>query len=275
MNTPDYLDTFKQLIISGKSYLLLSFQILVILCVGYFLARSLSRRFHRFFSQFKHVDETLLAFLTAAVNYSLLIVTVVICLGKLGIPTTSIVTMLGAAGLAVGLALQNTLSNIAAGMMILFLRPFKIGEYIETGDIKGTIEMIGLFCTELKDANGLFVIAPNSHIWKNTIVNHSRNKERRLSIPISISHKEDLVKAKSIILNALAEEKPVLSKPSSEVLVGANDSSGVNLQVRCWVSCADSGAYKAKLLQKLKETIEQQGIRVPFPQSELSLLNEK
>ena len=267
----EYLEALNKLTASGKSYLIVAIEVLIILAAGYVFSRYLSSRFKRVFSKFKHVDETLLTFMTGVIHYSLLVVTLIICLGKLGVQTTSIITVLGTAGLAVGLALQGTLSNIASGIMILFLRPFKIGEYIEAGDAKGTVQLIGLFSTQLVDVNGLFIMTPNSNIWSKTIVNFSRNKSRRVVLSIGISYGDDISKAKELILQTLDANASVLKEPAPQVLSELLDESSVNLQVRFWVKRADYIPAKSEVLQVIKEKMDENEITIPFPQSEVTL----
>ncbi|MFK7827215.1 MAG: mechanosensitive ion channel family protein [Oligoflexales bacterium] len=272
MDTEILLATISQFTVNSKHYLYLALQVVLILTIGYLLSRWLSSRFNRTFSKFRHVDQTTVVFLTGVIHYSILILTFIICLGKLGVQTASIVTVLGAAGLAVGLALQGTLTNIASGIMILFLRPFKIGEYIEVGETRGTVQVIGLFSTQLKDANGLFVMAPNSQLWSKTIKNYSRNDVRRIVIPIRIAYCNDISKTKAIIMDRLIKNSKVLSTPAPIVLVDLLDSSSVNLLVKFWIARSNYETAKSTMAQLLKEHLHQHEISIPFPQRDVNLI---
>lgn len=262
------------LLSSGKSYILLLVQVLVIFLAGYLFSRWLSARLEKFLLTFKQADETLVVFFTGVVRYLIIILTVVVCIGKLGIQTTSIITVLGTAGLAIGLALQSTLTNIASGIIILILRPFKIGEYIEAGDAKGTVVSIGLFATQLKDLDGIFLMAPNTQLWNKTIRNLTRNDLRRIVIPVGISYNDHVAQAQQIILDFLSKEELVLKDPAPQVLVDLLDSSSVNLQIRLWVQRADYTNVKSDITDKVKKNLIENGIAIPFPQREVTVFNK-
>ena len=154
----------------------------------------------------------------SVIRYALLVVTIIAVLAQFGVNTTSIIAVLGAAGLAIGLALQGTLSNVAAGVMLLFLRPFKVGNWIEASDISGTVREIGLFTTTIDTFDNVFISVPNSKIWSSTIVNHSRYNTRRMDIDIGVSYNSDLEYVIKTLLT-LAKDERVLKEPSPQGLV--------------------------------------------------------
>jgi small conductance mechanosensitive channel len=167
------------------------------------------------------------------VRYGVLIVVTVAVLNQFGIETTSIIALLGAAGLAIGLALQGTLSNIAAGVMLLMLRPFKIDEYVDAGGIGGTVVQIDLFTTEFLTADGIYLAAPNSSIWNQPIINYSRNLTRGLDLLIGISYDDDLEGASNVLMALMTSDDRVHSDLEPQVLVDALADSSVNLKMLC------------------------------------------
>ncbi len=203
------------------------------------------------------------------------VIAVLIILDLFGVNTASILTVLGAAGLAVGLAMKDSLSNIAAGLMLLFLRPYKIGDYIECGTISGTIMEIGLFSTVLKTFDGIFIAAPNSAIFGNPIKNYSRNPSRRADITVGISYGDSLPHALEILNDLLAKNELVLQDPKPQVLVADLGDSSVNLTLRYWAKTADYWTAYWAIKAALKEAIESNGMNIPFPQRVVTLKSEK
>lgn len=274
MNLHSFISDWKSLSDVVWGYGITVGEVLLILVSGYCLSRWFSIRFEKFLARIPHVDKTLVVFLKTAVFYSLIVLTLVIGLSAGGIETASIITVIGAAGLAVGLALQSTLSNIASGIMILILRPFEIGEFIEAGDAKGSVESIGLFSTQLRDGDGIFVMVPNSGLWSKTIKNFTRNQTRRVVIPVGISYQDSVTEARNLILKEIDEDAIILQEPAPQVLVELLDSSSVNLQVKFWVNRKDFLIAKSKMIQNIKEILSQHHISIPFPQSEITLVQK-
>ena len=272
MNLEVFLQEISSLSHEGRRYLFTALQLVLILGGGLLFSRWLSSKFRRVLSVFRHMDETVIIFLTGVIQYSLVTLTIIICLSKLGVQTASIITVLGTAGLAIGLALQGTLANIASGIMILILRPFKIGDYIESGESKGTVESISLFSTQLKDSDGVFLMTPNSLLWSRTVKNFSRNEIRRVSFSVGVSYNDELNSAKEIILDRVNESELVFKNPAPSVLVDLLDASSVNLKVSCWVKRQDYVLCKSYLTQSVKEVLDENGITIPFPQQEVTIL---
>jgi small conductance mechanosensitive channel len=221
------------------------------------------------------LDGTLSSFLGGFAKYAILIVSFIAVLGQFGVQTASLLAVLGAAGLAIGLALQGTLSNIAAGTMLLILRPFNVGDYIEFGNSAGTVKSLGLFGTELDTIDNKYVFAPNSSVWGSEIVNYSRNKQRRQDLSIGISYGSDINQAFKTIEKVLKSEKRLVTTSGKEpvVAVEAMADSSVNIKVRIWTKAEDYFPTQWDLLKAIKEELDKDGIDIPFPTRTLEISN--
>ena len=186
--------------------------------IGFWLAGRASRLVVDSISKIDRIDKTIMPMIGALVRYAGMILTLVVALGKFGVETTSIIAVLGAAGLAIGLALQGTLSNVAAGLMLVFLRPFKLGDWIETGGMSGIVREIGLFTTVIDTFDKVYISVPNSSIWSSNIVNHSRYKIRRLDLDIGIAYESELDDAEAALMS-LASDPRILPDPEPRFLV--------------------------------------------------------
>lgn len=196
-----------------------------------------------------------------------------IILDLFGINTASILTVLGAAGLAVGLAMKDSLSNIAAGLMLLFLHPYKVGDYVDAESVSGTIKEMGLFTTELMTPDGLYVSAPNSVIFGKPIKNFSRNPLRRTDIKVGISYGDSLPQGIEIMKKMMMENELILKDPAPEVLVSDLADSSVNLTLRYWTSTQNYWPAFWSIKGNLKQTIESAGLNIPFPQRVVTFAN--
>ncbi|MCI5059812.1 MAG: mechanosensitive ion channel [Alphaproteobacteria bacterium] len=223
----------------------------------------------------KKLDKTISSFLGGLAKYTVLAVAFVAVLGQFGVETASLLAVLGAAGLAIGLALQGTLSNVAAGTMLLILRPFKVGDYIEFGSVGGTVSTLGLFGTELNTVDNKYVFAPNSSIWGTEITNYSRNKQRRQDIIVGISYNDDIDKAFKTIQKVLKKEKRLIKTAGKEpiIVVGAMGASSVDLTVRIWTKTEDFFGVQWDLTKAIKEQLDKDGISIPFPTRTLEIQN--
>jgi len=201
----------------------------------------------------------------------ILILVMVAVLAQFGVQTTSIIAVLGAAGLAVGLALQGTLANIAAGVLLLFLRPFKIGEYIDAGGVAGTVREIGLFATEFESYDGIFVMVPNSQLASAAITNYSRLPTRRLDLVIGISYGDNMNQAMTVLNDLLVHDDRILKEPAHQVMVKELADSSVNLNLRCWTKRQDYWSLLFDLTKQAKERLDKHGISIPFPQRDVHL----
>ena len=201
------------------------------------------------------------------------VIGLLIILDLFGFNTASLLTVLGAAGLAIGLAMKDSLSNIAAGIMLLILRPYKVGDYIDSGAVSGTIQQMGLFSTILKTPDGLFVSAPNSVVFGTPIKNYSRNPVRRSDITVGIAYADSLPVAIQAMKDIMAHEPMVLKDPAPEVLVSELADSSVQLTLRYWTATADYWPAYWTIKAQLKPAIEAAGLNIPFPQRVVTFVN--
>ena len=243
----------------------------LLLIAGWMVAGWVQKHTARMLGAVERVDATLLSFVTQLVRYSILILVMVAVLAQFGVQTTSIIAVLGAAGLAVGLALQGTLANIAAGVLLLFLRPFKIGEYIDAGGVAGTVREIGLFATEFESYDGIFVMVPNSQLASAAITNYSRLPTRRLDLVIGISYGDNMNQAMTVLNDLLVHDDRILKEPAHQVMVKELAASSVNLNLRCWTKRQDYWSLLFDLTKQAKERLDKHGISIPFPQRDVHL----
>ena len=216
-------------------------------------------------------DPILVGFL-CNIAYGILIVAVVLAaVDSLGVNVTSLLAILGAAGLAVGLALKDSLSNFASGVMIIIFRPFKIGDYITAGGESGVVDEIGLFCTLLHTGDNQRIIVPNSAIMGGTIVNVSAMPTRRIDLVIGISYDDNIGQARDIIMNVIESDERILKDPAPVIMVAELGDSSVNLNVRPWVNTADYWLVRWSLLENIKQQIEEAGLSIPYPQRDVHL----
>ncbi|HEX9792597.1 MAG TPA: mechanosensitive ion channel domain-containing protein [Planctomycetota bacterium] len=243
---------------------------LVTLVVGIWLAR-LGRKLIRRGLEKARLEVTLSAFLANFAYLGMLALIAVAVIGKLGVETASFVAAVGAAGLAVGFALQGSLSNFAAGVMIMLFRPFKAGDWVDVAGQSGTIEEIQTFFTLLKTADNKRVIIPNSKITDASIVNYSAKPQRRIDLVFGIGYGDDMGQAKRILQQVLADEARVLADPKPVIAVSELGDSSVNLVLRPWVKTADYWPTRFDLIEKVKNEFDAQGIQIPFPQRDVHL----
>lgn len=239
---------------------------ILIVSAGFLIAKWASRLVKRLLGERTHVDQTLTPVVATFARYFILIVAFVAALGQLGVQIASVLAVLGAAGLAIGLALQGTLSNIAAGLMLLWLRPFRSGEYIDAEGIAGTVVEVGLFATTLRTADGVYRFAPNSDLWNKPILNYSRNPSRRLDLTIGIDYDDDVGKAREILLGLAAADARVMPDPAPQVMVAQLADSSVNVTLRIWVATSDFWQVTWDMTEEAKRAIESAGLSIPFPQ---------
>ncbi len=238
--------------------------------LGRWLARSLMNLAERMMNR-TGLDEMLNRFLSNLL-YSLLLAAVAIAaLNQLGVDTTSLLAILGAAGLAVGLALKDSLSSFASGAMLILFRPFRTGDFIEAAGVSGTVEAIRIYNTVIRTGDNREILIPNSQIYGGTIINHSARETRRIDLVISIGYQDDLKKAREILETILSEEERILSDPPPSVSLGELADSSVNFNVRPWVKREDYWPVRARVLEQIKLAFDEQGISIPYPQQEVHL----
>jgi small conductance mechanosensitive channel len=271
LNLEDLFQRLAPLVVQYALDLLVA---VVVLVVGLFVAAWAYRATLRLFGRLNRVDQTFAPVLATVVRYGILILVLVVVLAQFGVQTTSIIAVLGAAGIAVALALQGTLANIAAGIMLLALRPFRIGEYIDAEGIAGTVETIGLFTTDLRTAEGIYVSTPNNQLWNRTIINYNRKPTRRLDVPVGIGYGDDLDRAREALLELAGQDMRVLSEPKAIVFVDALGDNAVNIVLRVWVGTVDYWDLKWDLTRGAKVAMDEAGITIPFPQRDVHLYRQ-
>ena len=217
------------------------------------------------------VDKAVAGF-ASSILYALMFAGIVLmALGQIGVETTSFIAILGAAGLAVGLALQGSLSNFASGVLIILLRPFKTGDFVEVGGQMGTVDRIELFHTYLKTLDNRSVILPNSSVMDDAIINFSAHSTRRLDLTIGISYDADIRQARDLMKGILDNDERVLKDPAYAIFVSELADSSVNFSVRAWVNSSDLLQFKSDLLEKVKYTFDENGVGIPYPQMDVHL----
>ncbi len=246
---------------------------ITILTIGWIIAGWARSLAENALAKIPHLDDTLEPMIASMIKYAILIFTMIAVLSRFGVETTSIIALLGAAGLAIGLALQGTLQNIAAGIMLLVLRPFKVGDYIEAGDIGGTIKTVHFFTTDMETINGVYMAVPNSSLWNSTIINYSRNPIRRINLTMGISYDDDVAKARGLLLGIMEKDGRILNDKAPQTMVTELGDSSVNIAMRCWVKTDEYWAVLFDLIENSKEVIEDAGMSIPYPQQDVYMHN--
>ncbi|MEM7620259.1 MAG: mechanosensitive ion channel domain-containing protein [Pseudomonadota bacterium] len=244
----------------------------ILLIIGFTLARIIKNSVRKRLMRLENADATLVPVLSQLAYYVVLIITLVLILSEFGIQTASIIAVLGAAGLAIGLALQGTLQNVAAGIMLLILRPFQVGDFIEVTGNGGTVDEIGLFATQLHTPQGVFISIPNGSIWADTITNYTKRPERRLDFTVGISYDDDIDKAVGVIDNILSSDKRIQSAPAKpQVIVFGLGDSSVDLQIRAWVKVEDYWTARFDAIRAVKYALDKAQISIPYPHRQVIL----
>jgi small conductance mechanosensitive channel len=246
---------------------------IVMLIVGWMLAGWSRRAVDRGLGRLERIDPTLRSFLSSATRYLVLVLTVLLVLSQFGIQTASLITIFGAASLAIGLALQGTLSNLAAGVMLLFFRPFRVGDYVEAGGKAGTVKAVDLFTTEFATPDNVRILVPNGSIWGGAVVNYSHHPTRRVDLLIGIDYGDDIDKAFETIRKVIAADDRVHEDPEPMVVVGELADSSVNIIVRVWCDAGNYWPLKFALTKAVKQALDKAGISIPFPQRTVHVVN--
>lgn len=238
---------------------------LVIFFVGKWIVRKLITLMRKGMVK-SHVDETLISFASNAIYVALMVAVLVAAASNLGINTTSFVAVFGAAGLAIGLALKDTLANVGAAVLIIFFRPFKVGDFIEVSGVMGTVKIINLFSTTLTTGDNRSIIIPNGTLIGGNIINYTGNSTRRIDMVFDIDYKDDLRLAKEVVMNILLSNPKVLSEPAPVVAVGALAMNSVQIFARPWVKVEDYWDAMFEMTEAVKLEFDKNGISIPFPQ---------
>lgn len=243
------------------------------LIIGLFIAGRMGRFIRTALTRISRIDKTLVPVAASVVRYAIIIVTIVVMLGQFGVQTTSIIAVLGAAGIAIGLALQGTLSNVAAGVMLLILRPFEAGHWIETNGISGTVKEIGLFTTKIDTFDNVFISVPNSTIWSSTIINHAKHQKRRMDLNIGIGYDSDFDVVEKAMLSIM-DDKRIYAEPAPVFHVVSYGDSAINVRVRLYADYDDLFQLGWDLNRRLKPALDAHQIEIPFPQQVVHLANQ-
>lgn len=262
-----------KLLHSGLNYFPKILSAILILFLGWYAAKKITV-FFMLMLQKSGVEKTLVHFFETLFYYALLIVVALSTLAQLGIDMTSFLTIMGAAGLAIGLALKETLGNIASGVVLIFFAPFKIGDFIHITGISGTVQKIGVFQTILTTADNQQIIIPNSLITGSHIINTSCQENRRVTLTIGISYKDSIAKARQIIEQIFKQDSRILENPDPSVVVAELAASSVNLSIRVWVKNQDYWAVFFDLNEKIKTAFDENGITIPYPQCDIHIKND-
>ncbi len=262
----DYLGTY---IIPWAVNLVLA---LVIFIVGRWVARAVTNAVSRLMKK-GGMDESLVNFLGSLIFAALLVVVIIAALDQLGVDTTSVMAIFATAGLAIGLALKDSLGNLAAGVMLVLFKPFKLGDFIEAGGVTGVVESIRIFSTLLKTGDNREITVPNGQIYGGTIVNFSARDTRRIDLIFGIGYDDDIRQAKQLIEKVMAADERILKDPAAVVMVAELADSSVNLAVRPWVLSADYWNVRAAMLENIKIAFDEAGISIPYPQTDVHLFS--
>ncbi len=247
---------------------------ILIFIVGRFISKLLVRVSKRIM-QSMNFDRIIVNFVGTIVYILLIFFVIIAALSRLGIDTTYAVAIFGAAGLAVGLALKDSLANFANGVMLILLQPFKEGDIVETAGVKGFVETVSIFSTTIITPDNREIIVPNGLLYSDVIINYSSNDTRRIDLVIGISYEDDITRARSVIRGVLESDNRVLREPETAILVGELADSSVNIFVRPWVKTTDYLDVKYEITEKIKTTLDQNGITIPFPQRDVHLYKDQ
>jgi small conductance mechanosensitive channel len=242
------------------------FAAIAILIAGAILARWMSRAVSNLSARTAHIDPTVRPVIAAMIRYTVLILVFIAALSQIGVQTASLFAVLGAAGLAIGLALQGTLSNIAAGLMLLWLRPFRVGDFIEVNGMAGTVREIDLFVCHLETFDGIFLFAPNATIWNNALKNHTRNAGRLVSIDITVPAKAEIARVRDLLIGMAQRDKRILKIPQPRVFVENLTAAGLMLNLRVWAAHENVGELQRTIIEDAKHELEAAGIETLQPQ---------
>jgi len=237
---------------------------ILILVIGLWVAKILTNLVNRLLVK-KNVDPTLIKFLTALTNIALIAFVVIAAISKVGIETTSFVALIGAAGLAIGFALQGSLANLASGVMLIIFRPIKVGDYIEGGGLEGIVEEIGIFVTTLITLDNKQVFIPNSKMTSDNIVNYSGKDLRRVDLVFGVAYKENIDNVRIAISEALKNNPKVLEDPQPDILVSNLSDSSVDFEVRPWCKNEDYWDVYYSVIEDIKKKLDKENIEIPYP----------
>ncbi len=269
VNHQDIIDTIAKLATTYGLKLILA---LLVLIIGLIIIRSITKGATRMMKK-SSVDDSLIPFLRNLISISLKVLLFISIMTMIGIQMTSFIAVIGAAGLAVGLALQGTLQNFAGGVIILLFKPFKVGDYITTQGHSGTVKEIQIFTTVLTTPDNQTIIIPNSPIATNSLINYSTQDTRRVDFTFGIGYNDDIDKARSVISGIINSDERILKDPEPIIKVSNLGDSSVDLATRAWVKSGDYWNVFFDTNEKVKKTFDSEGISIPFPQQDVHVYN--
>lgn len=247
---------------------------LVVFIVGRWIAKGVEKLTARVLTK-RNVDPTIVSFVEHLVYIALITFVIIAALAQLGIQTTSFIAVIGAAGLAIGLALQGSLANFAAGFLMIIFRPFKAGDYIEGGGAVGTVEKIEVFTTTLKTVDNKVIIIPNAKMMGDNIINYSAKDTRRVDLDFGVSYGDDIDKVRKILADVVDKESRILKDPETMIIVKELADSSVNFQVRAWVKTSDYWGVYFDMIETVKKQFDAADISIPFPQRDVHVYEHK
>ena len=239
---------------------------IITLIVGWTIANVVYKAINRAGWRSKRIDPTITTFAASGAKYLIVAFTLISVLGSFGIQTTSFVAVLGAAGLAIGLALQGTLSHVASGLLLVFFRPFRVGDAIEAGGVNGTVRSITLFVTEIDTADNVHVVVPNGLIWSGTMKNFTRNATRRVELKFLLSYVDDATSALKIVHESVARDERVLENPPPQIGLASFADAGITIVAQVWVAPTHMQAVQFDLNRAVKDAFDKKGITMSFIQ---------
>lgn len=267
-----YLNGFTDLIITYTPRLIIA---LVTLIVGLLLIKLFRRFLKNLMTRREDLDPTLLKFVMDVVTWIFRVLLFISVIEKLGVTTTSFVAAIGAAGLAIGLSLQGSLSNFAGGLLIILFKPFRVGDYIEAQGQSGTVNSIQIFSTRIITSNNQVIYMPNGALSNGTIKNFSQEELRRAEIVLSVDYKTDLKKAKEVIFRVTNQDQKILREPEPAVEIKALSENSIDLTVYLWAERVNYGTMVSDFYENIKVAFEQEGIEIPYPQRDVHVSNKK
>ena len=256
-----------------SSYIFSLLMALLIFIIGKWIVNKMVSLFGKVLRKVRGMDETLIKFLENIVYYSLMIVVLLTSLGKLGVETTSFLAILGAAGLAIGLALKDSLGNFASGVMIILFKPFKVGDAVTAAGVTGSVSEVGIFNSVFITPDNQKIIIPNGAITSGSIININANDTRRVDLIVGIGYNDDIKKTKEVLNNIIVSNEKVLIEKGITVAVSELADSSVNFVVRAWVKTPDYWDVKFALTEAIKLRFDEEGISIPFPQQDVHHYN--
>lgn len=269
----DWAGLYDKVMITGVDFSINVITAILVFYIGRVVARAVTSAVRKLMTA-RNVDPILESFVTNLAYYTLMLVVIVAAIDRLGLQTTSLIAVLGAAGLAVGLAMQGSLANFASGVLIVMFRPYRVGDWVEAAGVAGTIMQVQILTTVMKTGDNKQIIVPNGQIMGAIITNYSANETRRVDMTFGVSYSDDIDKVRAVIQEVVDADERVLKDPSCVIVVGALADSSVNFYVRPWVKTADYWAVMWDLTEAIKKRFDDEAISIPFPQRDVHIVSQ-